>query len=135
MRRNWWKAYFFFALAMTIGALSLPLWVEEFREMTWWDWTAIPLSIVQLTGLFSFAWWRRLGVPLVWQAVFLVSVFHEGWALVSVANDPDLRNAGHEALIALQILGTLLLQGPLLIALFLYGFRCKKLWQPCSAAP
>lgn len=135
MRRSWWKAYFFFALAVAIAALSLPLWVEEFREMTWWDWTSIPLSIVQLTGLFGFAWWRRLGVPVVWQVVFLASVFCEGWALVSMATDADLRSGGHEALITLQILGTLLLQGPLLIALFLYGFRCKKLWQLCSAAP
>ena len=90
--------------------------------------SGVPNQTAQLTGLAGFAWWRRLGVPVVWQVVFLASAFCDGWDLVSVATDPDLRSGGHETLIALQIIGTLLLQGPMLIALFLYGFRCKKLW-------
>jgi hypothetical protein len=136
MHRNWWKAYFFLALAIAVAIMALPLYVyEEGPSTDWRDWMDVPLYMMQLIGLFGFAYWRRIGAPVVWQIVFLGSLAYSGWSWFSMATDPDLLNAGHEALIVLSILGSLLLEAPLLIALFLYGFKCRALWRRDIPAP
>jgi hypothetical protein len=128
MRRKWWKAYFFLALALTLVVLALPFLVDESRETPWWEWMYVPLYVVQIVGLFGFVFWRRLGVPPVWQVVFLASIAYEIWDLFSMATDPDLKTTDHAGFLMTMVAATLVLQVPMLVGLFLYGFRCKELW-------
>ena len=128
MHRKWWKAYFFIVLALTVGGLALPLFIEFDREMAWWEWLYFPLYAVQIVGLFGYVYWRRLGVPLVWQAVFVASLMFEVWDVFHMSTDPEFQGTGYEGFIASTVAATLIIQVPMLIGLFLYGFRSKELW-------
>ena len=86
MRRTWWKVYFLVILALTVLGLAPRFFTEEGRQLPWWEWLLIPLFVVQIVGLFGFAFWRRLFIPLLWQVVFLVSVANEVWDLASLCN-------------------------------------------------
>jgi hypothetical protein len=132
MRRIWWKAYFFLALALTIGGVGLALFFGEGKETAWWERIYIPLYVIQIIGLFGFVFSRRLGVAALWQLVFLASVAHEAWNLSSMASDSELRGSAHAGLLLSTIAASLVLQLPMLIGLFLYGFRCKGLWHGAS---
>jgi hypothetical protein len=128
MRRKWWKAYFFLALALTIGGVGAAFVFEDSGETAWWERIYIPLYIIQIVGLFGFVFWRRLGVAPVWQLVFLVSIAYEAWNLFSMASDPDLKGSAHAGFLLTTVVVSLVLQLPMLIGLFFYGFRCKELW-------
>ena len=128
MRRKLWQAYFFLALVLTVAGLTLPFFIEASAETAWWEWMYIPIYVVQLIGLFGFVFSRRLGIPPIWQAVFLISLAYEAWSLFSMATDPELNGTGYGFLV-MTVATTLLLQLPMLVGLFLYGFRCKELWQ------
>jgi hypothetical protein len=128
MRRRLWKAYFFLALALTFLGLALPVFVGEDPKMAWWEWVYMPLYVVQIVGLFGFVFWRRLAVPPVWQFVFIASVAYEAWNLVSTATNPELEGTGYTGLALMTVGATLVLQAPMFIGLFLYGFRCRELW-------
>ena len=133
MRRKWWKAYFFLVLAMTAAGLALPLFVEKTRETAWWEWVYVPLYVVQVIGLFGFVYLRRVGVPPIWQFVFLASVAYEIWDLFSMATDSGMQGIGHERLlIAAALVASFGLHLPLLIGLYLYGFRCRQLWHSAT---
>jgi hypothetical protein len=122
MRRIWWKAYFFVFLALTLVGLASPLFIEGGRQLQWWEWLLFPLFVIQIVGLFGFVYWRRLGIPLLWQVVFLISVANEVWDLVSITTDPELKDD------SFLVGAALFLQIRMLIGLFLYAFRCKRLW-------
>ena len=128
MGRKLWKAYFFLALVLTVAALTLPFVIEGSPETAWWEWMYMPIYVVQIVGLFGFVFWRRLGIPPVWQVVFLVSVAYEAWSLFAMATDPELKGTDHAGFLVTNAAATLVLQLPMLIGLFLYGFRCKELW-------
>jgi hypothetical protein len=128
MNRKWWKAYFYLALTLTVFGITFPLFVDQSQKMAWWEWIYIPLYTVQIIGLFGFVFLRRLAVPLFWQFVFSASVVNEVWDLYSMATDPEIGSDYVDLLVSIVAV-TLLLQVPLLIGLFLYGFRCKGLWR------
>jgi hypothetical protein len=128
MRRRWWKAYFVFALLLTIGAFALPFVVKGGAEMPWWHWVYVPLYIAQLVGLFGFVFWRRIGVPPLWKLVFLGSVAYTASNLLSMATLPGIASTEHGGFLIAGVVANLVLQVPMLIGLFLYGFRCKELW-------
>jgi hypothetical protein len=129
MHRKCWKAYFFLALTLTIAGLALPLFVDEGRELGWWEWIYLPLYAVQIVGLFGFVYSRRLAIPPLWQFVFVASVIYEVWDLFSMAIAPELKGTGHTGFLVTNVAAALLLQVPMLIGLFLYGFRSKELWR------
>jgi hypothetical protein len=128
MKRKWWKAYFFVVLALTIFGLVIPLFADEERKVAWWEWVYIPVYLVQIVGLFGFVFWRRIAAPTVWQFVFVAGVVYEIWELYSMATGPELPG-DYAGFLASTIVGTLVLQIPLWIGLFLYGFRCRELWR------
>jgi len=129
MHRKWWKVYFFLALALTVVGIAMPFFVDGGRDLPWWDWIWAPLYAVQIVGLFGFVFWRRLAIPPLWQFVFVASVAYEIWNLFSTATDPELKDTGHAGLLVASVATALLLQVPMLIALYLYGFRSKELWR------
>jgi hypothetical protein len=104
------------------------LFVEVGEETAWWEWIYIPLYVIQLIGLFGFVFRRRLGVPPLWQVVFLASVAYEVWNWISMAGDPEVKSSAHVGFLITTVAATLVLQVPMLVGLFLYGFRCKALW-------
>jgi hypothetical protein len=135
MSHAWWKKYFFFALALFLAQLGLMVFFEEAWRTTGWDWAYVPIAAAELAGLLGFAWRRRLGRPELWQIVFLASLAYEAAGWFSLATDPDLKAGAHESFIMLALLADWIVRLPMLIALFLYGFRSKALWQPGTPAP
>jgi hypothetical protein len=122
MRRKWWKAYFFFALAVTVCGFAVVVFFDDGADQLWWEWIDIPLYSLQLVGLFGFAYWRRLGSPSLWQFILVATVLYEAWNLYSMASDPELKETAHMGFVITTLAATLLLQVPMFIGLFLYGF-------------
>jgi hypothetical protein len=126
--RGWWKAYFFVALAITTVGLAFPFFLPEQPEMAWWEWSYIPLYVLEVVGLFGLAFWRRLAVPIIWQIVLVASVLYELRNVYVMFTDDDLtRQSGSFTLF--MMVGIFLFQAPMWAGLYLYGFRCKELWR------
>ena len=125
----WWKIYFFFALVLTVLTIIALLFVDDVStELGGWGWSDVPLYILQLVALFGLAFWRRIGSPKLWQLAFVATLAYEGWHLYEVASD-DLGIPTDMLGLAISIIAiTYLLQAPLWVGLYLYGFRCKDLW-------
>ena len=125
MNRKWWKAIFFFALALMVLDVVPLFWNDE-KKVASWQWWSILFSTVQIMGLFGFAFWRRIAIPPFWQVMFVASVIYEIFDLYSMAADSDFSSS--PVLLFFNVAITLMLQMPLLVGLFLYGLRSKELW-------
>lgn len=128
-RRLFWKVYFFLAVVLTIGYFVAPHLIDDTTEMGWLEWALIPLSAVQLLGLFGFAFERRVSVQGLWRLVFIASIAYEIWDWYSVMTMPDVVGSG---IFLIGIGVAVLLEIPMLIALFLYGFRSRELWRAAT---
>jgi hypothetical protein len=133
MNRVWWKAYFFLAVALTVLVILFPLLVDDEAVTDWSEWWHVPLYVVQLVGLFGFAFWRRIAMPRFWQIAFIASVAYETYSFYSTVVETGFPTFFGNFFFAAVIGVSLLLQAPLLIALFLYGFRCHDLWNHSPA--
>ncbi len=149
MQRRWyWKAYFFLsALLVALGvgfALVLLVALVSGFSFEWLDESTVPEMIagsaalpfyaVQLVGLYGFIYWRRFGYERLWQLVFAVTVIDMVWTIYSVTDDlPDLQ--GYETAFSVGMgLAGIILEAPLLVALFVYAFRSSTLWLTVSRA-
>jgi hypothetical protein len=128
MNRKWWKIYFFLALVLTFAEFVLLLFVDDGRTLVWWEWAYVPLYTIQIVGLFGFVYRHRLAIPLLWKFAFVASVAYEVWELLSIATDPQLHGADQAIFFVATVAMGLALQVPMLLGLFLYGFRSKELW-------
>jgi hypothetical protein len=127
MKRLWWKAYFFLMLVLTVIGIGFAPFFLESPERDWWDWIFIPMYCLQLVGLFGFAYWRPIAVPLIWRATFAVSIPYEVWNMASLILEDGPSHGLMIFMIGVAI-AMLLIQGPLFIAIYRYGFKCKELW-------
>ena len=130
MNRRWWKAYFLLALTLTVGGFAYPLLVDVDWDMHWWEWLFFPLYALQVCALYGFSFWLKLGTPRGWKLLFVASLAYEIWCLVDLTTNPELRSVtdAETWFLASTIGMTLVVQLPMFIALFLYGFRSKGLW-------
>jgi hypothetical protein len=129
-RRRWWQAYFVLVFVLTAVGLVLPLSLDDFPEMVWWEWVYVPIYLIQVAGLYGFAFWRRIGIPRIWQYAFVASLAYAIWDLFGIATE----TSGAELFVVFTIAGLVVLEAPMLLALFLYGFRCTDLWRPANEA-
>jgi hypothetical protein len=107
-----WKVYVIF-----IALLSLPLFLggssgggAEFAIDS-------SLLVVQLIGLFGFAWSKRIFPALFWKVFFPICA---AW------------NLGHAFLTVRDISGLILtaIYLPTLIGTYMYAFKREHLWEP-----
>ena len=126
--KRWgWKAYFYLLLVLTIGAATFTFLGDLHGETPWWEWGFVPLYVLQLAGLFGFAYGRAVAEARLWRVIFIASVAYEAWNLATTAMDPEV--AAHPELLGMAALLSFGLQLPLLVALYLYGFRSEALWR------
>ena len=116
-RRMGWRIYLWVVVA--ILAVS---WLELFDgELTTHDLIDIPETLVAVTGLAGYAYQRAILFPLVWRvAIFLIPPWDIYYNL----------HAGRALGEVFPVLGLVL---PAYVALFLYGYRSKRIWAPASA--
>ena len=127
--QHWWKLYFFLALVLTVLTVITPLFVDDIStDLTWWRWSDVPLYIIQLVALFGLAFSRRVGFPKLWQLIFIATLIYEGWHMYEYASDWLSIPTDMLGLAISVVAITYLLQAPLWVGLYLYGFRCKDLW-------
>ena len=130
MNRRWWKAYFLVALILTAGGFVFSWFADIEWGMRWWEWLFVPLYALQIFALYCFAFWHRVGVRRGWKLLFVASVLYEIWCLVELTMTPELESISQAQgfFLASTIGGTLAIQMPMLVALFLYAFRSEELW-------
>jgi hypothetical protein len=95
--------------------------------MLWWEWSCIPLYLLQIIALFGFVYRRRIATPLIWKLIFLASVAYEFSNLYEMAFDSGL-TVGLATFFGIIFVVVYLIQLPLWLGFFLYAFRCKELW-------
>lgn len=124
--RFWWKTYFLIATCLTAIGLIEPFAFPEEMAMTWLDYSFLPVHIMQNIALFGYVYERSIASANVWKLVFLVTVPHELWnayqLTAALEFDPPT-----SLLVVLVVV--YLLQIPMWIGIYRYGFRCNKLWQ------
>jgi hypothetical protein len=126
--RWWWFVYFAFAAIVALVTIVTPLLLELVRERwVWWQWVYIPLIVFQMAGLFGYVFSRRIGFPRLWQFAFVVSVPYALWGSYSLTLNPTFAGRSVGFWVAIIAFG-FVLNVPLLIALFRYGFRSKDIW-------
>lgn len=123
-----WKIYFIALLTLTIGA-----YIAAFSDF---DYIDIPLNMISMIGLFGYAYKRRFFFRGFWKYWLFVIIFWDSLHLFlsikhSWINDREsIELAGHNFIVAI-IIGAaigLAIFLPGFIALYLYGFRSKDLW-------
>jgi len=128
MKRFWWRAYFFLMLVLTVIGIGFVPFVFESSESSWLDWVFYPLCLAQLAGLYGFVYSRPLAVPLVWRATLVATLIYEAWNMISTALE-DVASPGLLAAMVGVSVSVLLLQAPMFVAIYRYGFKSGELWR------
>jgi hypothetical protein len=129
MRRFWWKAYFFFVLVLTLVGSVVDFYIFDTPStLEWWDWLVYPLYLLQFVGLYGFAYLRPIAIPAVWRATLGASLVYESYSILSIAFDGSTTDEMILFIVGMLTLTTLF-QGPLLYAIYRYGFRSGELWR------
>ncbi len=141
-----WKIFFWIFTLIIIAAtglsmaesLSIILPEEgdprESEVWTWWDWVYLPILGISIAGLFGYAYKKTIGERPFWRRFFvfliivdIIDTFHEyniGTFDPEVMWRPEIT---FSILIALAI--------PYYLALYLYGYKSEKLWNPQPTPP
>ena len=126
--RWWWLAFFALNVIVALIAIATPLLLEPVREQyVWWQWAYVPLLVLQSVGLFGYVFSRRVGFPRIWQFAFVISVPYALWGLYSPTLNATFAGRSAGFWVATIAFG-LVLEVPMLIALFRYGFLSKDVW-------
>jgi hypothetical protein len=116
-----WKVYFWL-LTLSLAALyGFTFYSTTVPVFCYFD---VPISVVGLVGLFGFAHHKRIAHAMYWRMWFfglllwdtLFNLVLSGW----VRMEP------------VDMLGSIIIYGllvPEYVALYLYGFRSKPIWQ------
>jgi len=74
-----WKLFAGLSLALLVGGLLIDSPKQPF--LPWLDWVGLPIELLVLLGLVSYAFSLRIGRPRAWR---ILSVLYPLWAIVSV---------------------------------------------------
>lgn len=74
-----WKLFAGVSLALFVGGLFVHSPKRTF--LPWLDWVGLPIDLLVLLGLASYAFSLRLGEPRAWR---ILAVLYPLWAIVSV---------------------------------------------------
>jgi len=125
MRGKWWKYYFYFAVVITVYAISAPFWSDDKLRNAWW-WAYIPLYALQAVSLFGFVYMRPIGGATLWKTLFILTIVYEIWSAYDMTTSVEPLASPVAAAVVLTLV--YFVQLPLWYGNFLYGFRCKDLW-------
>src|SRR5689334_5242698 len=133
MRRRWfWVAFLVLAVVVALNAILTPLLLRPVREQyVWWQWAYIPLLVLQLVGLYGYVFARRIGIRRVWQVAFVISVPYAIWSVYSPTGNPTFSDRSATFWAATIAVG-LIVEVPMLVGLFRYGFRSRDVWDSAT---
>ena len=115
MKHTSWKIY-----AVAISLLTLYAYISApFEGAT--DWIDFAVTIVALTGLMMFAFLRKFLVKPFWG---LAAFGFTGWTIYYFFFSPYATNP-----IQLDTIISVVLQLPIVAALFIYGFGASYIWK------
>lgn len=119
-----WKIYFIFVLI-----LSLPSYMS-YGTMRAWDIIDFIVFIPSIAGLFGFCWSKRLLNQQFWKSFFIVcivwNIYYQYFVPMPQVMDEFLNKGMSQSLLATI---TWIPFIPMVIALYLYGFKKEKLWK------
>jgi hypothetical protein len=118
-----WKIYFWVILALLVAAYAIdPTYFNFF------DYLDIPVSFISVAGLFGYAYKKRIVHYDFWKIWLIVLI---GWDIVYnyfLAGWIKIEEAPMSSVLIDNMWG-LSIFIPEYIALYLYGFRSKRLWE------
>ncbi len=128
--RRWWKAYFVFLVLITVGSLAASVYglvVDDDELGSLVEWLTYPYQVIQLVGIFGYAYHRRFATRRAWRMVFVASVvITVGTFVTSVLDGIPLEVDLSMILILLGFV--VLAEGIACVALFHYAYRSDELW-------
>jgi hypothetical protein len=113
-----WRIY-----GLIILALLLAAWINiPNSQLGAMDIMDIPITLVGMSGLFAYAFRKRLLIPNFWKI----------WAFMQVIWDITYNAVSSDGVSQLVVILASFL--PLYAALFLYGYRSRPLWAEVTKA-
>ena len=129
-----WKAYFFFWLAL-FGVIILAsfAWPEGMKPWETYDYIEAVLWLVGILGLYGFSFRRGFGKANYWKVIFIIILAVEVvYPAVELLREWSPVAEEESNGLSLFLLAALVLMVPYYIGLYLYGWRSKALWEPES---
>jgi hypothetical protein len=126
-----WKMYFWFLILLTVVSAGMDIrkGIEgvtvAVMAMGVFGWA---MTLINLLGIYGFAWQVPVGRPAYWKAVFVFNVLLTvGWIGYRLTTDPLVENVSTgQTLIALGLVAAFM--APYLIAIYRYAYRSRQLW-------
>lgn len=114
-----WKIYAILLLVVVLLGMTAAVTGEE--PLTKWELSDMPISIIGLIGVVAFAFKKAIFRPRFWKNWLVLSIL---WGfLFWMFSSRDIFEYG----IATGIIASILAL-PAYLALFLYGYRSKEIW-------
>lgn len=139
-RSKFWRAYFFLLAFLMIAIYAVPYVPWFFPPLEFApdgkDFGHFALTIVELFGLYGFAYSRRLGGRAVWRVVFAVSVLLAAYSayMLLAETDAETRDMFSSPMFLAIGFVSFGLFIPLWIALFRYAWTDRQLWMNRDSA-
>ena len=119
-----WKIYFWLLIVLTLPSY---LWQGFSRS---WEIIDFILFIVAMIGLFAFSWQKKMFTQLFWKTYLptyiIWNVFYQYFLpLPQKVSEVDLGGLSQSMTATI----TWIIFIPLIIALYLYGFKRTELWK------
>jgi hypothetical protein len=141
-----WKIYFgVFTFIVVLGtgfsmaeSLGIVLPVEgelsEREIWTWWDWIYLPILGISIAGLFGYAYQKAIGGKSFWENFFIFLIIFDTIDFFREYNAGLYDTEGMwQPIITFSLLIAIIL--PSYVALFLYGYKSKELWNTQPTSP
>lgn len=123
----WWKIFcWVFVLIQLSAAISM---AADYEELTWQDPVDIFIYGFVCTGIYGFAYQKKILIPLAWRALIVITLL---WDSIYLGTEfYDLLVTEDEGRVIFVII--LIVFSPLLflqyLALYKYAFQSAHLWQ------
>ena len=133
-----WKIYFWFITLILIAATDLSMaeslgiiLPEEGDPVIWmwWEWLYIPVLGISITGLFDYAYKKPIGEKQFWKSFFVFLAIIDTFYTVYEYNTGvfDTEEMWRAAIVFPLLIAIFL---HYYVALYLYGYKSEKLWNP-----
>ena len=119
-----WKIYFW--ILIIIGLLTYPF----YGLSRMWEVGDLVVYAISVTGVYGFAWKRKIASDKFWKAFFLI---HVSWnvyysyfvSLPQKVAEIDMGGMPHATMATINWIPFI----PLLIALYFYGYKSEEVWK------
>jgi ABC-type polysaccharide/polyol phosphate export permease len=124
-----WKAYFCL------------IFINYFRNYSWhslgrsWEIIDMLIFVMAMVGFFGFCWRKRIFTRMVWAVFFPIGMLFSLYYQCVVSIHPYVAAAAGGLSLAFWAIKNIAVYAPVAVALYLYSYKCRKLWESNKPTP